>query len=76
MAGADVTMLCSVLLRRGIPYIGEIEREIRVWMETHGYDSVEQFKGSMSQQNCPEPSAFERTQYLRAIAMERDIQPG
>ena len=57
MAGADVTMLCSILLRRGIDHIKVIEREMREWMEEHGYDSVEQLKGSMSQKNCPEPSA-------------------
>jgi dihydroorotate dehydrogenase (fumarate) len=67
MAGADVTMLCSVLLRRGIDHIRMIEREIREWMEEHEYESVEQLKGSMSQKNCPDPSAFERAQYMRAL---------
>ncbi len=75
MAGADVTMLCSVLLRRGIEHLTVIEREMREWMEAHGYDSVEQLKGSMSQKNCPDPSAFERAQYMRAIAVEHAIEP-
>ena len=68
MAGADVTMLCSVLLRRGIEHLKVIEREMREWMEEHEYESVEQLKGSMSQKNCPDPSAFERAQYMRALA--------
>lgn len=68
MAGADVTMLCSVLLRRGIEHIRVIEREMREWMEEHDYESVEQLKGIMSQKNCPDPTAFERTQYTRALA--------
>ena len=68
MAGADVTMLCSVLLRRGIDHIKVIEREMREWMEEHEYQSVEQLKGSMSQKNCPDPSAFERAQYMRALS--------
>ena len=68
MAGADVTMLCSVLLRRGIDHIKVIEREMCEWMEEHEYESVEQLKGSMSQKNCPDPSAFERAQYMRALA--------
>jgi dihydroorotate dehydrogenase (fumarate) len=67
MAGADVTMLCSILLRRGIGHIRVIEREMREWMEEHEYESVEQLKGSMSQKNCPDPSAFERAQYMRAL---------
>jgi dihydroorotate dehydrogenase (fumarate) len=67
MVGADVTMLCSVLIARGIDYIRTIEREMREWLEDHEYDSVEQLKGSMSQRNCPDPSAFERAQYMRAV---------
>jgi dihydroorotate dehydrogenase (fumarate) len=68
MAGADVTMLCSVLLRHGIPQISVIERDLVAWMEEHEYESVEQLKGSLSQKNCPAPSAFERAQYMRAIS--------
>jgi dihydroorotate dehydrogenase (fumarate) len=67
MAGADVTMLCSVLLRRGIEHIQVIEREMREWMEEHMYDSIEQLRGSMSQKKCPDPAAFERAQYMRAL---------
>ncbi len=68
MAGADVTMLCSVLLRRGIDHIRVIEREMTEWLDEHEYESVEQLKGSMSQKNCPDPSAFERAQYMRALS--------
>ncbi|MBV8173298.1 MAG: dihydroorotate dehydrogenase-like protein [Verrucomicrobia bacterium] len=68
MAGADVTMLCSVLLRRGIDHIRVIEREIDEWLEKHEYDSIEQLKGSMSQRSCPDPEAFERAQYIRGIS--------
>ena len=68
MAGADVTMLCSVLLRRGIDHIRVIEREMSEWLEEHEYESVEQIKGIMSQKNCPDPNAFERAQYMRALS--------
>lgn len=68
MAGADVTMLCSVLLRKGMPHMKVIEQEMRQWMEQHEYESVAQLKGSLSQKNCPDPSAFERAQYMRVIS--------
>jgi dihydroorotate dehydrogenase (fumarate) len=68
MAGADVTMLCSALIRHGPRQIGVIERDLVAWMEEHEYSSVTQLKGSMSQKNCAEPSAFERAQYMRAIS--------
>jgi dihydroorotate dehydrogenase (fumarate) len=68
MAGADVTMLCSTLIRHGPRQISVIERDLVAWMEEHEYSSVGQLKGSMSQKNCAEPSAFERAQYMRAIS--------
>jgi dihydroorotate dehydrogenase (fumarate) len=67
MAGADVTMLCSVLLRHGVDRIREIETEICEWMSEHDYESVQQLQGSMSQKYCADPSAFERAQYMRAL---------
>jgi len=67
MVGANVTMLCSTLLRNGINHLRSIEQGVRQWMEAHDYESVEQMQGSMSQKNCPDPSAFERAQYMRAV---------
>lgn len=68
MAGADVTMLCSALIRHGVRQLGVIERDLLAWMEEHEYTSVSQLKGSLSQKNCADPSAFERAQYMRAIS--------
>jgi dihydroorotate dehydrogenase (fumarate) len=68
MAGADATMLCSTLIRHGPRQIKVVERDLVAWMEEHEYSSVAQLKGSMSQKNCAEPSAFERAQYMRAIS--------
>jgi dihydroorotate dehydrogenase (fumarate) len=68
MAGADVTMLCSALIRHGVRQLGVIERDLVAWMEEHEYTSVSQLKGSLSQKNCADPSAFERAQYMKAIS--------
>ena len=67
MVGADVTMLCSTLLRNGVSHLRYIEDGIVDWMEQHEYESVQQMKGSMSQIRCPNPSAFERAQYMKAV---------
>lgn len=68
MAGADITMLCSVLVRHGIQQISVIERELDAWLEEHEYVSVQQLRGSLSQKNTDNPSAFERAQYMKAIS--------
>jgi dihydroorotate dehydrogenase (fumarate) len=67
MVGANITMLCSILLRNGIKHIRVIEQGVRKWMEEHEYESVKQMQGSMSQKNCEDPSAFERAQYMRGL---------
>jgi len=67
MVGADVTMLCSVLLERGIGVIREIEAGISDWMVERDYQSLQQLKGSMSQKYCADPAAFERAQYMKVI---------
>jgi len=67
MAGANVTLLCSLLLKRGIGALKVLEQELRDWLEEHEYDSVRQLQGSMSQQHSPDPSAFERAQYMKTL---------
>src|SRR6266487_189237 len=75
MAGADVTMLCSALMRHGIQRIQRIETEVAAWLEDHKYSSLSEVKGIMSQQNCPDPSAFERAQYVHSLSSYTSLFP-
>lgn len=72
LVGANVTMLVSVLLSHGIEQLQKIEQDMVEWLEAKEYDSIAQLQGSLSQVNCPDPSVFERAQYLKAI---RTYQP-
>jgi dihydroorotate dehydrogenase (fumarate) len=65
--GANVTMMCSSLMRHGVNHVRHVERELREWMEEHEYESVKQMQGSMSQIKCADPAEFERAQYMRAV---------
>jgi dihydroorotate dehydrogenase (fumarate) len=67
LAGADVVHLASALLQQGPQALKEILDGITHWMEAREYASVAQLKGSMSQQNLPDPSAFARAAYLNAL---------
>jgi dihydroorotate dehydrogenase (fumarate) len=67
MAGANVTMLCSVLLKHGIQKIKEIETAMSDWMVEHDYEAISQLQGSMSQKNCADPTTFERATYMKAL---------
>jgi len=67
MVGADVTMVCSTLLRNGISHLRFIEDGLKDWIDRNEYESARQMIGSMSQIHCPDPSAFERAQYMKAV---------
>lgn len=67
MAGADVTMMCSALLKHGPQHITTVLAEVRQWMLEHEYISVSQMKGSMSQKSVADPAAFERANYMKAL---------
>jgi dihydroorotate dehydrogenase (fumarate) len=67
MAGADVTMMCSALLKHGPAHIRRVLTDMEQWMTQHEYESVRQMKGSMSQKSVADPSAFERANYMKAL---------
>jgi len=73
MAGANVSMMASELLRNGVGRIREILREVVRWMEEHEYDSIKQMIGSMSQVHVGEPAAFERANYMKMLASYRPV---
>ena len=75
MAGADVTMLCSALMRHGIPHIQRIEMEVTTWLKQHGHKSLGEIRGVMSQKNCTDPSAFERAQYVKGLSTYKSLFP-
>ncbi len=71
MAGARITQVCSALLRHGLDHLRTLEQELVAWMETQEYSSVEELRGTMSQIHCPDPSAYERAQYLKTLQSYR-----
>ena len=76
MAGANVAMMASELLRNGIGRIKEIEEDMVRWMEEHEYESVAQMRGSMSQRNVANPAIFERANYMKVLQSWRPDPTG
>ncbi|MEX2329081.1 MAG: dihydroorotate dehydrogenase-like protein [Nitriliruptoraceae bacterium] len=67
LAGADVAMTTSALLRNGPGHAGVLIDGLTSWLEGHGYGSVEEAIGAVSQARVTDPSAFERANYLETI---------
>lgn len=67
MVGAQVCQVVSALLRHGPGQLRRMHRELEHWLEEHRIDDLNSLRGSLSQRRCPDPEAFERAQYLRAV---------
>jgi dihydroorotate dehydrogenase (fumarate) len=67
MAGADAVQLVSTLLHGGPSRLRVILTEMIEWMEEHVYESLAQMKGSMSRAACPDPSVYERANYMQVL---------
>jgi dihydroorotate dehydrogenase (fumarate) len=67
MAGADAVQLVSALLQNGPGHLSHLRTLFARWGDEHGYASVDQMRGSMSLESCPDPTAFERGNYLRTL---------
>lgn len=67
MAGANVTMMCSALLRHGPKKIREVLTGVQQWMVEHEYKSMNDMRGSMSHHSVADPSSFERANYMKAL---------
>jgi dihydroorotate dehydrogenase (fumarate) len=68
LAGADVAMMTSALLRRGPDHLRAVEVGLGEWMDGHGYETVAQLRGRLSQRSVPDPAAFERVNYIKTLA--------
>lgn len=67
MAGATTVQMVSVLLRQGPGHFAELLRFLDRWLDEHEYTSLEQLRGSLNLRTCPDPSAFERANYLKIL---------
>jgi dihydroorotate dehydrogenase (fumarate) len=68
LVGADVVMMTSALIRHGPAHVATVEAGLREWLDERGYQSVWQCRGSACQSASADPTAFERANYIRALA--------
>jgi dihydroorotate dehydrogenase (fumarate) len=71
LAGADVVMTASEMLRQGPERAAGILGELTAWMSAGEYESVDQLRGSVAQHAVRDPGAYERAQYQRVLASWR-----
>jgi dihydroorotate dehydrogenase (fumarate) len=72
MAGAHAIQVVSALLQRGPHYLATLREKMVAWMEEHEYTSLAQMQGSMNLLMCPDPTVYERANYMLILQSWRD----
>lgn len=67
LAGADVVMTATALYKHGIDHLRTMTHELEAWMDRKQFSSVDAFRGTLSQQNVPDTTAYERANYIRIL---------
>lgn len=76
MAGAHAVQVVSAILQRGPEFLKVLRREVEHWMEQHEYVSLTQMHGSMNLTSCPDPSVYERGNYMLMLQSWRSVEKG
>jgi dihydroorotate dehydrogenase (fumarate) len=67
MAGAHAVQVVSALLQKGPAYLRQLRDELSRWLEAHEYESLGQMRGSMNLVKSPDPTAYERANYIQIL---------
>ena len=65
LAGAQACQVVSTLYINETSQILKMTDELLKWMEVHEFDSVNEFRGRLSQANSGNPAAWERVQFMK-----------
>ena len=67
LAGADVVMTTSALLKHGLPYIRVLLDQLETWLDARGLDSLDRIRGRMSQHAISDPTSYQRANYIKTL---------
>lgn len=67
MAGASAVQVVSELLKNGPRRVTAMRDGLKSWLEEHEYDSVKQLVGNMNLERSPDPSGYERANYVKLL---------
>ncbi|MFP4365541.1 MAG: dihydroorotate dehydrogenase-like protein [bacterium] len=65
LAGAKTVQVCSLLYKNGIKEVSNLLGGLQEWMDRKGYGEISDFRGKMSYKNIPDPTAYERSQFMK-----------
>lgn len=72
LAGAQTTQMCTAIYKSGAVAVSDALMGLRMWMEKHGYQSVDEFRSRLNAKAHPETNVFERVQFLKYFGGQGD----
>ncbi len=78
LAGADIAMTTSALLKHGTGHLNVMLAELIDWCDRHHVKSIDNVRGSMSKKHVLDPAAFDRANYVKVLQsyMPKYATPG
>ena len=71
MAGAHGIQVVSALLQHGPEHLKTMRKGMEDWMKEFEWESLEPMRGNMSLKRCPDPTAYERANYVQMLQSYR-----
>jgi dihydroorotate dehydrogenase (fumarate) len=72
LAGANVAMMASAVLRHGPAHIATVLKDANTWLDGHGYTSADAVRGKLCQLQTGDTAALERANYLSIMLTQRE----
>lgn len=73
LAGACSVQVVSSIYRNKADYIPIMLKTIADWMDLHGYQAINDFKGRLSMKNIKDPYAYKRAHYVDILTKSEDV---
>jgi dihydroorotate dehydrogenase (fumarate) len=73
LAGADAVQMVSAVYKHQPPQIAKVLKSLNQWMDKHGYNSLDDFRGKLSQKHIKDNRIYKRAQYVDLLLNEKDV---
>jgi dihydroorotate dehydrogenase (fumarate) len=73
LAGAEAVQVASCLYQNGISHIEQMLARLESWMQSYGFDYIDDFKGKMSQDKSADPSVYDRMQFMKYYGGKKNV---
>lgn len=65
LAGATAVQVVSTIYKNGMGQIAAILEGLEKWMDEKSFDTIDDFRGKLSNEKVADPAVFERTQFMK-----------